>query len=291
MNKGKINIALIQHPCGIDQDANVNEAVRLIREAAGKGARIICTQELFKGQYFPQTIDYTKYDWAEPVPGPTTNRMQALAKELGVVIITSVYEYAMDGVYFNTVVVFDADGTDLGKYRKTHIPEGPQYIEKYYFTPGDLGYPVFKTKFGTIGVLICWDEWFPEPSRILALKGADVVFYPSAIGSEPDNPDLDTSQSWVDAVKAHGIHNNMYIAAVNRVGREESVEGHMDFYGRSFISDPWGNMVTEAKTKASEVIMAEIDLDEIKRSRDILQFHRDRRVDLYGEILKMVIRD
>jgi N-carbamoylputrescine amidase len=291
MNKGKINIALIQHPCGIDQDANVNEAVRLIREAAGKGARIICTQELFKGQYFPQTIDYTKYDWAEPIPGPTTNRMQALAKELGVVIITSVYEYAMDGVYFNTVVVFDADGANLGKYRKTHIPEGPQYIEKYYFTPGDLGYPVFKTKFGTIGVLICWDEWFPEPSRILALKGADVVFYPSAIGSEPDNPDLDTSQSWVDAVKAHGIHNNMYIAAVNRVGREESVEGHMDFYGRSFISDPWGNMVTEARTKDSEVVMAEIDLDEIKRSRDILQFHRDRRVDLYGEILKMVIRD
>lgn len=291
MNKGKINIALIQHACTTDQDANVEEAVKLIREAAAGGAQVICTQELFRGQYFPQTIDYTKYDWAEPIPGPTTNRMQALAKELGVVILTSVYEHAMDGVYFNTMVVFDADGTDLGKYRKTHIPEGPQYIEKYYFTPGDLGYPVFKTKFGTVGVLICWDEWFPEPSRILALKGADVVFYPSAIGSEPDNPDLDTSQTWVDAVKAHGIHNSMYIAAVNRVGREDSNEGHMDFYGRSFISDPWGNMVTESKTKGSEVISAEIDLDEIKRARDILQFHRDRRVDLYGEILKMVIRD
>lgn len=291
MSKGKVKIGLIQHPCVLDQDANVDEAVKLIREAAAAGAQIICTQELFKGQYFPQTIDYKKYDWAEPIPGPTTNTMQALARELGVVILTSVYERAMDGVYFNTAVVFDADGTDLGKYRKTHIPEGPQYIEKYYFTPGDLGYPIFKTKFGTIGVLICWDEWFPEPSRILALKGADIVFYPSAIGSEPDNPELDTSQSWVDAVKAHGIHNNMYIAAVNRVGREESNEGFMDFYGRSFISDPWGNIVTEAKTKESEVIVAELDLDEIKKARDILQFHRDRRVDMYGEILKMAIQD
>lgn len=290
MQKGKMNIALIQHSCSEDRDANVEKAVKMIREAAERGAQVICTQELFSGTYFPQTIDAEKYDWAEPIPGPITERMQKLAKELGVVIITSLYEYAMDGMYFNTVVVFDADGTDLGKYRKHHIPEGPQYIEKYYFTEGDTGYPVFETKFGTIGVLICWDEWFPEPSRILALKGADVVFYPSAIGSEPDHPELDTSQTWMDAIRAHGIHNNMFIAAVNRVGREDSEEGHMEFYGRSFISNPWGTVIKEAETKEDEIVMAEIDLSEVKKVRDILQFHRDRRPDSYGELLKRVLR-
>lgn len=291
MNKGKVTIALLQHACGTDREANVAKALDMAREAAAKGAQIICTQELFAGQYFPQTIDVDKYDWAEPIPGPTFDKVQALARELEVVLIASIYEYAMDGVYFNTVIVFDADGTYLGKYRKHHIPEGPQYIEKYYFTPGDTGYPVFNTRYGKIGVLICWDEWFPEPSRILALKGANIVFYPSAIGSEPDNPDLDTSQSWVDAVKAHGIHNNMFIAAVNRVGREESNEGHMDFYGRSFISDPWGTLITETGRKDDEILMAELDLDEIKRARDILQFHRDRRVDSYQELLKLVITE
>jgi N-carbamoylputrescine amidase len=289
MKKGKITVAMLQHSCGTDREANVEKAVEMARKAAAQGAQIICTQELFAGRYFPQTIDVDKYAWAEPIPGPIHDRMQALSRELNAVILASVYEYAMDGVYFNTMIVFDADGTYLGKYRKHHIPEGPQYIEKYYFTPGDAGYPVFKTRFGNVGVLICWDEWFPEPSRILALKGADIVFYPSAIGSEPDNPELDTSQTWVDAVKAHGIHNNMYIAAVNRVGREESSEGHMDFYGRSFISDPWGNVIRESGRTEDEIILAEIDLDEIRRSRDILQFHRDRRPETYGELLKRVI--
>ncbi|MEK4027636.1 carbon-nitrogen hydrolase [Pseudobacillus sp. FSL P4-0506] len=283
-----MNIALIQHRCVEDREKNVETAEGLIREAANRGAQIICTEELFGGQYFPQTIDVNKYEWAEPIPGPTCDRMQRLSQELGVVIIVSLYEYVRDGLYFNTVVVYE-DGEYLGKYRKHHIPEGPQYIEKYYFTEGDTGYPVFKTKYGTIGVLICWDEWFPEPSRILALKGADVVFYPSAIGSEPDNPDLDTSQTWVDAIRAHGIHNNMFIAAVNRVGREDSNEGHMTFYGRSFISNPWGTIIKEAETKEDEIIMAEIDLAEITHARNVLQFHRDRRPDSYGELLKRVI--
>ncbi|RJS60798.1 N-carbamoylputrescine amidase [Bacillus sp. PK3_68] len=288
MGRGKMNIALIQHKCVEDREKNVETAEGLIREAANRGAQIICTEELFGGQYFPQTIDVNKYEWAEPIPGPTCDRMQRLSQELGVVIIVSLYEYVRDGLYFNTVVVYE-DGEYLGKYRKHHIPEGPQYIEKYYFTEGDTGYPVFKTKYGTIGVLICWDEWFPEPSRILALKGADVVFYPSAIGSEPDNPDLDTSQTWVDAIRAHGIHNNMFIAAVNRVGREDSNEGHMTFYGRSFISNPWGTIIKEAETKEDEIIMAEIDLAEITHARNVLQFHRDRRPDSYGELLKRVI--
>jgi N-carbamoylputrescine amidase len=293
MNKGKIVIGMTQHSCGEDREANIDKVIRMIKEAASKGAKIICTQELFSGQYFCQTIDFNKYDWAEPIPGPTSKKIQLLAKELDVVIVCSLFEYAMDGVYFNSVVVFDADGTDLGTYRKHHIPDGPQYLEKYYFTPGDSGYKVFKSKYGNFGVLICWDEWFPEPSRILALKGADFVFYPSAIGSEPDNPDLDTSQTWVDGVKAHGIHNNFYIAAVNRVGREYASDGsgHMDFYGRSFVSDPWGNMVVTGNRTDDEVIIATLDLDEIKRARDILQFHRDRRVDSYKEILKLSIRD
>ncbi|MDF2683484.1 MAG: N-carbamoylputrescine amidase [Brevibacillus sp.] len=293
MKKGKVIVGMAQHACVPDREENMKTAERLIREAAAKGAKVICTQELFHGQYFCQIIDVTKYDWAEPIDGPTNKRMSELAKELDIVIVSCYYEYAMDGVYYNSAAVFDADGSLLGNYRKHHIPEGPQYIEKYYFTPGDSPYIVFKSKYGTFGVLICWDEWFPEPSRILAIKGADFVFYPSAIGSEPDHPGLDTSQSWVDAVKAHGIHNNMYICAVNRIGREEAADGSgfMTFYGRSFVSDPWGTIITEGSRDKEEVIIAELDLDEIKRARNILQFHRDRRVDSYGEILKLSIRE
>ncbi len=293
MNKGKVKIGMTQYACGVDREKNMEKAVEQIKALAAKGAKIICTQELFNGQYFPQTIDYTKYDWAEPLDGKTNQLIQKLAKELDVVIISSYYEYAMDGVYFNSAAVFDADGELLGNYRKHHIPEGPQYIEKYYFTQGDSPYLVFKSKYGTFGVLICWDQWFPEPTRILALKGADFIFYPSAIGSEPDNPDLDTSQTWVDAIRGHGIHNNFYVCACNRVGREDAVDGsgHMEFYGRGFVSDPWGNIVSEGKRKEEDLIVAEIDLDEIKRARDILQFHRDRRPDSYQEILKMHISE
>jgi N-carbamoylputrescine amidase len=293
MNKGKVKVGMTQFACVKDDKQNLAKCEEQIRALAKQGAKIICTQELFTGLYFAQIIDYKEYDRAEPIDGPTNTRMQALAKELDVVIVSCYYEYAMDGVYYNSAAVFDADGTLLGNYRKHHIPEGPQYIEKYYFTPGDSPYLVFKSKYGTFGVLICWDEWFPEPTRILALKGADFVFYPSAIGSEPDNPDLDTSQSWVDGIRGHGIHNNFYVCACNRVGREDATDGsgHMEFYGRGFVSDPWGNMVAEGKRKVEDLIIAEIDLDEIKRARDILQFHRDRRVDTYEEILKLSIRD
>lgn len=293
MNKGKVVIGMTQFACDPDRQKNLMKAEEQIRALAAKGAKIVCTQELFNGQYFAQIIDYTKYDWAEPVDGPTNQHMQKLAKELDVVIVSCYYEYAMDGVYFNSAAVFDADGTFLGNYRKHHIPEGPQYIEKYYFTPGDSPYLVFRSKYGTFGVLICWDEWFPEPTRILALKGADFVFYPSAIGSEPDNPDLDTSQTWVDAIRGHGIHNNFYVCACNRVGREDATDGsgHMEFYGRGFVSDPWGNVIAEGKRNEEDLIVAELDLDEIKRARDILQFHRDRRVDSYQEILKLHISE
>ncbi|WP_027398623.1 carbon-nitrogen hydrolase [Anaerovorax odorimutans] len=293
MNKGKVKVGMTQFACVADRDKNLAKAEEQIRAMAEKGAKIICTQELFNGQYFAQIIDYTKYDWAEPMDGPTNKKMSNLAKELDVVIVSCYYEYAMDGVYYNSAAVFDADGSLLGNYRKHHIPEGPQYIEKYYFTPGDSPYIVFKSKYGNFGVLICWDEWFPEPTRILALKGADFIFYPSAIGSEPDNPDLDTSQTWMDSIRGHGIHNNFYVCACNRVGREDAIDGSgfMEFYGRGFVSDPWGKVITEGKRNEEDLIVAELDLDEIKRARDILQFHRDRRTDSYNEILKMHISE
>lgn len=281
----EISVTLIQHSCSNDRQANFDKAAAMIREAANKGAQIICTQELFTSLYFPQTICAENYSLAEPIPGPMTGKMQRLAESLGVVLIVSVYEKAIDGLYFNTAVVFDADGAFLGKYRKHHIPEGPQYIEKYYFAEGDGGYPVFKTKFATIGVLICWDEWFPEASRILALKGAEIIFYPSAIGSEPDHPDMDTSAAWSGAIKAHGICNGLFVAAVNRVGKEASSEGGMTFYGHSFVSDPLGKVLVKAQTDSDECLLATLDLENIRKVRHILQFHRDRRPDSYGEIL------
>ena len=288
MGKGKVKIGMTQFSCVEDREANIKKAEGQIREMAQRGAKIICTQELFNGLYFPQVIDYKKYELAEPVDGPTNQRMQKLAVELDVVIISCYYEYAMDGVYYNSAAVFDADGTFMGNYRKHHIPEGPQYLEKYYFTEGDSPYMVFESKYGKFGLLICWDEWFPEPTRILALKGADFIFYPSAIGSEPDNPRLDTSQTWMDGIRGHGIHNNFFVCACNRVGREDAQDGSgsMEFYGRSFVSDPWGKVIAEGARNQEDIVVAELDLDEIKRARDILQFHRDRRVDSYEEILK-----
>jgi N-carbamoylputrescine amidase len=292
MAKGKVKIAMIQHSCGLDRNENVNKAIRLIREAASKGAKIICTQELFATQYFCQTVDFEKYDWAEPIPGPTSNEMKELAMELSVVIICCVFEYDMDGLYFTSAVIFDADGSNLGTYRKHHIPEGPQYIEKYYFTPGDSPYKVFNSKYGTFGVLICWDQWFPEPSRILSIKGADIIFYPSIIGAEPDFPELDTCQNWIDAVKAHGIHNNIYIAALNRHGREDAMDGSgfMSFYGSSFVSDPNGRIIAAGSKDQDEAIICEIDLDFLEKVRNKRPFLSSRRVDSYEEILKMHIR-
>ncbi|WP_289140133.1 carbon-nitrogen hydrolase [uncultured Brevibacillus sp.] len=291
MEKRIVKIALIQHSCEPDRQRNINKAEVLIRKAAEKGAQIICTQELFSGMYFPQTIDVNKYDWAEPVDGPTNARIQALSKELGIVTICSFYEYAADGLYFNTATVYDADGEYLGKYRKHHIPEAPRFLEKYYFTPGDTGYPVFKTKFGTIGLLICWDEWFPEPSRILALKGAEIVFYPTAIGVNADIPGLVTTKPWRKAIVSNAIHNNIYVAAPNRVGREDATngKGYITFYGNSFVADPWGEIISEAQTIEDEIILAEIDLLEVKRTRDILQFQRDRRPDTYHELMSRTL--
>lgn len=292
MNNRMAKIALIQHSCELDRQKNINKAITLIRKAASQGAQIICTQELFSGVYFPQTIDVKKYDWAEPLDGPTNRLFKSLSAELGVVLICSFYEHAAAGLYFNTATVYDAGGKYLGKYRKHHIPEAPRFVEKYYFTPGDTGYPIFKTKFGVVGVLICWDEWFPEPSRILALKGAEIVFYPTAIGVNEDIPWLITSKPWRKAIVSNAIHNNIYVAVPNRVGREIATNsgGCLTFYGTSFIADPWGEIVAEAQTTNDEIIQAEINLNEVKRARDILQFHRDRRPDSYRELLNITLK-
>jgi N-carbamoylputrescine amidase len=210
--------------------------------------------------------------------------MAALAEELGCVLIVPVFEEARPGVYFNTAIVFDADGRELGKYRKTHIPDGPQYHEKFYFTPGNLGYPVFRTRYGTIGVGICWDQWFPEVARILALEGAEVVFYPSAIGSEPDRPGYSSAEAWRTVIRSHAIANGIFVAAVNRVGVEEE----MTFYGESFVADPFGEVLVRAGAEEA-VLLADLDLGRIRELRELLHFFRDRRVETYRPLLNRLI--
>jgi N-carbamoylputrescine amidase len=222
------------------------------------------------------------WEWyAQKFPNASTDKLQALAKRLGIVLVVPFFEEALPGVYFNSAVVYDRDGTYLGKYRKNHIPEGPQYLEKYYFTPGDLGYPIFKTQFGIIGIGICWDQWFPEVARILALQGAEILLYPTAIGSEPDRPEFDSSEPWRTIIRSHAIANNVFVGAVNRVG----VETEMSFYGKSFIANPFGDIIADAGHQ-DEIILATCDLSEIRASRELLQFFRDRRVDTYQPLLK-----
>ncbi len=276
-------IAITQLSCSPNVAENVTKHIAAVREAAANGAQIICLQELFDAQYFPQFVNVESYAFARQIPDDVTNQMQVLAKELGVVLIVPVYEEAMPGVYFNIVLVYDADGTYLGKYRKNHIPDGPQYLEKFYFTPGDLGYPVFDTKYGRIAIGICWDEWFPEVARIFALQGANIIFYPSAIGSEPDRPEYSSADAWQCVIRAHGIANNVFIAAPNRVGTEQD----MTFYGQSFISDPFGEWLAKGDENDA-ILYADCDFAKVREARELLQFFRDRRVDTYAPILKVV---
>ncbi len=255
-----------------------------VREAAAGGARIVCLQELFHARYFPQRVEVERYGLAETLPSKTSERMASLAAELGLVLIVPVFEEARPGVYFNTALVFDADGKELGKYRKTHIPDGPQYHEKFYFTPGNLGYPVFRTRFGTIGVGICWDEWYPEVARIFALRGAEILFYPSAIGSEPDRPGYSSAEAWRCVIRSHAIANGVFVAAVNRVG----VEGEMSFYGESFVSDPFGEIIGRAEGEEA-VVFADVDVGKIREVRELFHFLRDRRIDTYEPLLDRLL--
>lgn len=276
----KVNVGLIQLASDERMEVNIEKTKEKVREAAAKGANIVCLQELYHGQYFPQTVSVDNYRLAIPLEHEALTEMQQLAKELEIVLIVPFYEWVAKGIYFNSAAVYDEKGNYLGTTRKNHIPDGPQYHEKYYFTPGNTGYPVYDTKFGRIGIGICWDEWFPEVARILTLKGAEILFYPSAIGSEPDHPELSTRDAWTKAISAHSIHNGVFVAAVNRVGQEKD----MNFYGGSFISNPLGEIIQSLDDKEG-ILVKEIDLQEIEFTRNLLQFLRDRRTDTYGPIL------
>ena len=280
-----VNVALIQMSCGPSIQQNIDKAVGMVQQAAADGANIVCLQELFASRYFPQTIDVKNYGLARSLPDESVAVMQKIAAAKKLTIIVPVYECVRPGINFNTAVIIDADGSIAGKFRKVHIPEGPQYLEKYYFTPGDLGYPVFQTAYATIGVGICWDEWFPEVARILGMKGAQIIFYPSAIGSEPDRPDYSSQAAWETVIKSHGIANALFIAALNRVGREDD----MRFYGGSFISNPFGDVLARGDDHSDQVVAAALDLKQIREFRDLFHFYRDRRPETYSELLKIVV--
>jgi len=284
----KVQIGLIQLSCEKDVDKNFAKTETKIREAAGKGAQIICLQELFRSLYFCDVEDYENFKLAEPIPGPSTDALSKLAKELQVVIIASLFEKRAEGLYHNTTAVLDADGTYLGKYRKMHIPDDPGYYEKFYFTPGDTGYRIFETKFAKIGVLICWDQWYPEAARITALMGAEVLFYPTAIGWA-HNQDAETNDeqynAWQTIQRGHAVANGIHVVSVNRVGNE----GPMKFWGGSFVSNPFGRLLYKAPHDAEEVHVQEVNLAKTDSYRTHWPFLRDRRIDSYQPITRRFI--
>jgi N-carbamoylputrescine amidase len=283
-----VNIGLVQMSCTEKPAENLDKAIAGIRTAAQKGAQIVCLQELFRSQYFCVTEDYAPFDLAEPIPGPSTDALSAVARELGVVIIASLFEKRAEGLYHNTTAVIDADGAYLGKYRKMHIPDDPSFYEKFYFTPGDLGFKVWKTKFGTLGVLICWDQWYPEAARLTALQGAEILFYPTAIGwaiGEDQKICDDQYNAWQTIQRAHAIANGVPVVSVNRTGRE----GNLQFWGGSFVSGTLGELLYKAPHDAEDIAVVELDLTRSNATRMHWPFLRDRRIDAYGEITKRFI--
>lgn len=285
-----MNVGLVQMSCTKDPGENLAKAITKIREAAAKGAQIVCLQELFTSLYFCDVEDYQNFKLAESIPGPSTDALKAVAKELGVVIIASLFEKRTEGIYHNTTAVLDADGSYLGKYRKMHIPDDPAYYEKFYFTPGDLGYKVFKTKFATIGVLICWDQWYPEAARITALMGAEILFYPTAIGwatSQDEETNTEQYNAWQTIQRSHAVANGVHVVSVNRVGFEQ--DGAMKFWGGSFFSNPFGSILYQASADQEEVKVLPLDLSKTDRYRTHWPFLRDRRIDSYQPITKRYI--
>jgi N-carbamoylputrescine amidase len=290
----KFTLALLQMRMGADTEANFASAVKHIREAARLGAQIVCLPELFRTQYFCQREDLKLFNLAEPIPGPSTNALSALARELGVAIVASLFERRAPGLYHNTAVTLNSDGQIAGIYRKMHIPDDPLYYEKYYFTLGDLGFQAVDTSAGRVGTLVCWDQWYPEGARLTALQGAEVLFYPTAIGWHPAEKDeFGAAQfdAWRTIQRAHAIANGVYVAAVNRVGHEQGeVLGHralgpgLEFWGGSFIADPFGRIVAQAGHDAEEIVLGEVDRELIEETRRNWPFLRDRRVDAYAGI-------
>jgi N-carbamoylputrescine amidase len=288
----KFTVGLVQMKCTTNKEENLGRATEKIREAAKRGAQIISLHELFAGEYFCRTEDATLFDLAEPVPGPTTERLAKVAKELKVALVASVFERRAAGVYHNTCAVLDADGSYLGKYRKMHIPDDPLYYEKFYFTPGDLGFLNFDTMYASVGVQICWDQWYPEGSRLTAMKGAQVIFYPTSIGWHPhEKGEVGAAQldSWKTIQRAHAVANGIYVAVVNRVGYEgkpEKGDAGLEFWGNSFVADPSGQVMAEAAQDKEEILVVECDPGKSEDTRRNWPFFRDRRIDAFAGILE-----
>ena len=288
-----IKLGLLQTSVSANPAANLKKTVALIERAARAGAKIICTQELFRTQYFCQSEDHANFKLAEKIPGPGTDIFCKLAKKHQVVIIASLFEKRASGVYHNTAAVIDADGSLLGIYRKMHIPDDPLYYEKFYFTPGDLGFKAWSTRYGKIGVLICWDQWYPEAARLTALRGAEIIFYPTAIGWHPKDPKAqktDQASAWETIQRAHAIANGCFVAAINRVGHERPVGGPgLQFWGRSFVAGPGGRILARASGTRDQVLLVPVELAQVEDTRTHWPFLRDRRIDAYGDLTKRLV--
>ncbi len=285
-------LGLVQMRCDPDPAVNLEKAVQRVRDAARAGAQIICLPELFRALYFCQTEDHAKFALAEPIPGPSTERLGRLAKELGVVVVASLFERRAAGLYHNTAAVLDADGSLLGVYRKMHIPDDPLYYEKFYFTPGDVGFRAFDTRFGRVGVLVCWDQWFPEGARLTALRRAQVLLYPTAIGWHPgEKAEFGDRQhqAWELIQRSHALANGVYVASVNRVGHEGPADGGLEFWGASFVCDPFGMLLKRAAHHDEELLVVPCDVRKQEEIRQHWPFLRDRRIDAYGDLTRRFI--
>ena len=288
--QAQIVLGLIQMSTSEDPEANLAKALTRIRAAARKGAQIVCLQELFRSRYFCQSENARNFKLAEPIPGPSTEALGALAREHEIVIVASLFEKRSAGIYHNTAVVIDADGSVAGKYRKMHIPDDPLYYEKFYFTPGDLGFPSFQTRYARIGALVCWDQWFPEGARLAALSGAQILFYPTAIGWIPNEPRVVAQRqrnAWELIQRSHAVANGVFVAVVNRVGRE----GEIKFWGKSFVAGPFGELIAQGNANREETLIAKCNLKKIEETRQNWPFLRDRRIDAYGPLQSRFIED
>src|SRR5437879_3722066 len=284
----KTRIALVQMQCGTDPAANLAKAIARIREAAKQGAQIVCLPELFRSQYFCQSEDHANFALAEEIPGPTTAELETVARETGAVIVASLFEKRAAGVYHNTAAIIDAECQYLGKYRKMHIPDDPSYYEKFYFAPGDLGFQAWPTAHGKIGVCVCWDQWYPEAARLTAMRGAQILFYPTAIGWHPkEKAEYGEKQhmAWETIQRAHAIANGCYVVAVNRVGHERPANGDgLQFWGQSFVAGTSGEILAKASVDQEEVLIVDVDLSKVEVTRTHWPFLRDRRIDAYGDL-------
>ena len=290
-----VTLGLLQTACSEDPEANLKRTLALAARAARAGAQIICTQELFRSQYFCQSEDHRNFSLAEKIPGPSTDAFRKLARKHQVVIIASLFEKRAAGVYHNTAAVIDADGSLLGTYRKMHIPDDPLYYEKFYFTPGDLGFKAWQTRYAKIGVLICWDQWYPEAARLTAMQGAEILFYPTAIGWHPGekkNHGLKQHGAWETIQRAHAVANGCYVAAANRIGHEilDGVGGDgIEFWGQSFVAGTSGEIIAKAGADEEEILIVPVDLASVDTTRTHWPFLRDRRIDAYGNLTRRLV--